>query len=81
MQVSSPNKKQKLKETFLYVGFPGGSDDKESACNLGDLGSILGLGRSPREGNCYPLKYSSLENPINRGAWWATAHGVTKIWT
>ena len=62
-------KKQKLKETFLYVGFPGGSDDKESACNSGDLGSVPGLGGSPGEGSCSPLKYSSLENSIDRGAW------------
>ena len=44
------------------LGFPGGSDGKESACNSGDRGSISGLGRSPREGNGYPLQYSGLEN-------------------
>ena len=48
---------------------PGDSDGKESACNAGDLGSITGLGRSPGEGNSYPLQYSSLENPMDRGAW------------
>ena len=48
---------------------PGDSDGKESACNAGDLGSIPGLGRSPGEGNSYPLQYSSLENPMDRGAW------------
>ena len=53
-------------------GFPGGSDGKESACNAGDLGSIPGLGRSPAEGNAYPLQYSCLENSTNKGAWWAT---------
>ena len=56
-----------------YLGFPGGSDGKESACNAGDTGlitgSILGLGRSPGEGNGYPLQYSCLENPMHRGAW------------
>ena len=49
--------------------FPGGSDDKYSACNARDLGSIPGPGRSPREGNGYPLQYSCLENLIERGAW------------
>ena len=55
---------------LLYVRhFPGGSDGKASACNVGDLGSILGLGRSPGEGNGNPLQYSCLENPMDRGAW------------
>ena len=55
---------------FLYVRhFPGGSDGKASACNVGDLGSIPGLGRSPGEGNGNPLQYSCLENPMDRGAW------------
>ena len=62
-------------------GFPGGSDSKESICKAGDPGSILGLGRSPGEGNGYPLQYSFLENPIDRGSWWATVHGVTKSQT
>ena len=62
-------------------GFPGGSDGKESACNVGDLGLISGLGRSPGEGNGYPLQYSCLENSMDRGPWWATVHGVTKSWT
>ena len=57
-------------------GFPGGSDGKESTCNVGDLGSIPGLGRSPGEGNGYPLQYSCLENFADRGAWWATVRGV-----
>ena len=47
--------------------FPGGSESRESACNVGDPGSIPGLGRSPGEGNNYPLQYSSLENPRDRG--------------
>ena len=47
--------------------FPGGSESRESACNVGDPGSIPGLGRSPGEGNNYPLQYSSLENPGDRG--------------
>ena len=58
--------------------FPGGSDSKASAHNVGDLGSIPGLGRSPGEGNSNPLQYSCLENPMDGGAWWATVHGVAK---
>ena len=49
-----------------------------SACNVGDLGSIPGLGRSPGEGNGNPLQYSCLENPMDAGAWWAIVHGVAK---
>ena len=60
------------------MGFPGDSDGKESACNAGDPGLIPGLGRSPGEGNGYLLQYSCLENSMDRGAWRATAHGVTK---
>ena len=56
--------------------FPGGSDGKESACHAGDPGLIPGLGRSPGEWNGYPLQYSCLENPMDRGAWQATVHGV-----
>ena len=54
---------------------------KESACNAGDLGSISGSERSPGEGNGYPLLYSCLENPMDRGAWRATVHSVTKSQT
>ena len=61
--------------------FPDGSDGKESACNVGDPGLILESGRSPGEGNGNPPQYSCLESPMDRGAWWATAHGVTKSWT
>ena len=50
-------------------GFPGGSSGKESACNAGDMGFFLGSGRSLGEGNGYPLQYSCLENPMDRGAW------------
>ena len=60
------------------MGFPGGSDGKESTRNAGDLGSIPGLARSPGEGNGYPLQYSCLEDSIDRGAWQATVCGVTK---
>ena len=59
-------------------GFPGSSDVKESACNAGDPGLIPGLGRSPGEENGCPLQYSCLENPMDRGAWRATVHGVAK---
>ena len=60
------------------LGFHGGSEVKASACNAGDLGSIPGSGRSPEEGNGNPLQYSHLENPMDRGAWWATVHRVAK---
>ena len=60
------------------MGFPGGSENKASAGNAGDPGSIPGLGRSPGEGNGNPLQYSCLENPMERGAWRATVHRVTK---
>ena len=62
-------------------GFPGGSDGKESVYNAGDPGSIPGLGRSPGEGNGNPRQYSCLENPMDRGAWQGTVHGVAKSWT
>ena len=63
------------------MGFPGGSDDKESACNKGDLSLIPGSGRSPGEGNGNPLQYSCLGNRMDKGAWWTTVHGVTKSGT
>ena len=80
---------------YFHTGFPGGSDSKESTCNAGDLGSIPGLGRSPGEGNWvllvntanhvdkeyWVLKYSCLENPRDRGACWATVHGVEESGT
>ena len=55
-----------------------GSEGKESACSAGDLGSIPGLGRSTGEGNGNPLQYPCLKNIMDRGAWWATVHGVAK---
>ena len=57
-------------------GFPGGSDGEESACDAGDLSSTPRSGRSPGEGNGYPFQYSYLENSMDRGAWWATVHGI-----
>ena len=66
----------------LFVwGFPCGSAGKESTCNVGDLGSIPGLGRSPGDGNGNPLQYSCLENPMDRGTWRATVHGVAESQT
>ena len=58
---------------------PGGLDDKESACNARDPGWIPGLGRSPGEQNGNPLQYSCLENAMDKGACWATIHGVTEL--
>ena len=70
-----------LLHSFLWLSnilFPGGLDGKESACNVGDLGSIPGLGRCPGEGHDNPLQYSCLENYMDRGAWQATVHGVAE---
>ena len=67
--------------TLLCVRLPCSSNGKESACNAGDLGLIPGSGRSPGEGKGNPLWYSCLENPMDREAWWATVHGVTKSLT
>ena len=65
---------------FVFtLDFPGGSDGKESACSVGDLGSFLGLGRSPGEGNDNLLHYSCLENHTDRGDWRATVHGITEL--
>ena len=61
--------------------FFGGSDGKEPACHARDPGSIPGLGRFPGESSGSPLQYSCLENSMDRGAWWATVHGVAKSWT
>ena len=62
-------------------GFLGSSNEKESACNAGDLGLILGSGRSLGEGHGNSLQYSCLENPMDSRAWWATVHGVSKSQT
>ena len=63
------------------ISFSGGSGYKESTCNVGDVGSIPGLGRSPGGGHGNPLQCSYLENPMDRRAWWATVRGVTKSQT
>ena len=65
----------------LLKGFPSGSDGKESTCNAGDPGSISGSRRSSGEGNGNTLQYSCLENPMDRGALWATVHVVARSWT
>ena len=75
--ITLPTKVCKVKA----IVFPGGSDGKESACIVGSLGLIPGLGRSLGGGRGNPLQYSFLENPMDRGAWWAIVHGVTKSWT
>ena len=67
-----------LTKSLALLDFPGGSESKESTCNVGDLGSIPGLGRSPGEGNGNPLQYSCLENSMDRGAWWSPVLGVAK---
>ena len=67
-----------LAKISLLWGFPAGSDDKESAHNARNLGSIPRSGRTPGEGNCKPLQYSGWENPMEGEAWWAIVHGVAK---
>ena len=62
------------------MGFPGGSLVKNLPASAGDEGLIPRLGRSPGEGNGNPLQYSCLGNLMDRGAWWATVHGVAKSW-
>ena len=65
-------------DVCMTMGFPGGSDCKESACSAGDRVWIAGSGRSPEEGNGNPLQYSCLENAMNRETWRTIAHGVAK---
>ena len=75
-----------VKQAVVYVyecswASQGRLSGKESACSAGDSGLIPGSGRSPGEGSGNPLQYSCLENSTDRGAWWATVHGVAKSWT
>ena len=65
--------------TPVFLGFPGGSDGKESTCNAGDLGLIPWLGRSPEEGSGYPLQYSGLENSVDRRALWLSPWGHEEL--
>ena len=60
------------------MGFPDGSESKESPCKAGNLRSIPGLRRFPERGNGNPLQYSCLENSMDRGTWWATVHRITE---
>ena len=82
---SCPYKMVTLKYKCVYSDFstnqgpPGGSAGKESTCNVGNLGSIPGLGRSPGEGKSYPLQYSSLKKSMDRGTWQATVLGVAEL--
>ena len=73
------------KNMYIYIyictGFPGGSVVKTPSANAGDSGLIPQSGRSPGEGNGNPLQYSCLENPVDRGAWWASVHRVTQSQT
>ena len=80
MQESKSQKKEHLNRDS-YSNFPGGSDGKPSAYIAGDPDSIPESGRSPGEGNGNHLQSSCLENPMDRGTWQATVHGVTKSWT
>ena len=66
-------------ELVRLMGFPHSSVGKESTCNSGDSGSIPGWGRCPGEGNGNPLQYSCLEDPTDRGAWWAAVHEVVRV--
>ena len=72
---------KKYMKLIIIWRFPGGSAGKESACNQGDWGSISGSGRFPGEGNGNLLQHSCLGNPMDRGVWQATVHGVAKSWT
>ena len=66
----------------LHKGFRNGSAGTESACNAGDTGDVfLGSGKAPEGGNGNPLQYSCLENPMDREAWQATVHSISKSWT
>ena len=82
---SQPIDRARLSEIEIFIrqlkGLPGHSGSKESACNAGGLGLILGSGRSSGGGDGNPLQYSCLENPMVRVAWWVTAYRVAKSWT
>ena len=84
-QVGSRHTRERWKDNFISIycqlGFPGGSEVKNLPANAGDVGLIPGSGRSPGEGNGNSFQYSCPGNPMDRGAWWATVHGVTKSQT
>ena len=71
--------RRKRLPTPVFLDFPCGMADKESACNTGDVSLIPGSRRSPGEGNGNPLQYFCLENPMDRGVWWDTAHEVARV--
>ena len=79
MPIRDTDRKHLKRVSLPQTVFPGGAEVKASACNVGDLGSIPGLGRSPGEENGNTLQYSCLENPMDRGAWWATVHGSQRV--
>ena len=79
ISIEIPQKTKDRTTVWSSKGFPGGSAVKNPPGNAGDMGSIPGSGRSPREENGNPLQYSSLEKPMDRGAWWATVHGITTV--
>ena len=79
MQLSIQSFIQVFNGHLERVSFPEGSDGKESTCNAGDAGLIPGPGRSSGEGNDNPLQYCCLENPMDRGDWRVTVHGVAKV--
>ena len=80
MTEATQQPQQQQERDKIDLDKPGGSEGKASAYNAGDLTWIPGLGRSSGEGNGNPLQYSCLENPMDREAWQATVHGVTKSW-
>ena len=82
LRISATTLTASIYQSLYHIsGFPGSLAGKEAACNASCIGSISELGRSPGEGNGYPLQYSGLENSMDRGAWQATAHGVAKSQT
>ena len=81
MRIKFGNSYRLFDNNYRHPGFPGGLGGKESACNVGSLGLIPGLGRFPGGGHGNPFQYSCLENPMDRGAWRGTVHRLTKSWT
>ena len=81
MRIKFGNSYRLFDNNYRHPGFPGGLGGKESACNVGGLGLVPGLGRFPGGGHGNPFQYSCLENPMDRGAWRGTVHRLTKSWT
>ena len=76
-----PMKEEQNRYIWYYLGFPGSLDGKQSGHNEGDPHSTPGSGWFPGEGNGNQFQYFCLENPMDRGVWWATVHGVEKSWS